>query len=114
MSLLSGFQLSHKLNASFFFAEFLFFVMADPYFCILAFPTLYFFSCAKILDRNSNEAIMKKDVLFLTGIENFSTIIEKDAYYVDKTSYLKELFMSSSEVMNALLFVPADSVKHLT
>ena len=49
---------------------------------------------------------MKKDVLFLTGIENFSTIIEKDAYYVDKTSYLKELFMSSSEVMNALFIRP--------
>ena len=49
---------------------------------------------------------MKKDVLFLTGIENFSTIIEKEAYYVDKTSYLKELFMSSSEVMNALFIRP--------
>ncbi|MDY6466916.1 MAG: AAA family ATPase, partial [Succinivibrio dextrinosolvens] len=49
---------------------------------------------------------MKKDVLFLTGIENFSTIIEKEAYYVDKTSYLKELFMSTSEVMNALFIRP--------
>ncbi|MBQ9221661.1 AAA family ATPase, partial [Succinivibrio sp.] len=42
---------------------------------------------------------MKKDVLFLTGIEDFSTVIEKNAYYVDKTSYLKELLMSDSEVM---------------
>lgn len=49
---------------------------------------------------------MKKDVLFLTGIEDFSTIIEKKAYYVDKTSYLKELLMSSSEVMNALFIRP--------
>ncbi|SFK63226.1 Predicted AAA-ATPase, partial [Succinivibrio dextrinosolvens] len=49
---------------------------------------------------------MKKDVLFMTGNEDFSTIIEKDAYYVDKTSYLKELFMSSSEVMNALFIRP--------
>ena len=57
---------------------------------------------------------MKKDVLFLTGIENFSTIIEKDAYYVDKTSYLKELFMSSSEVMNALFIRPRRFGKSLT
>ena len=49
---------------------------------------------------------MKKDVLFMTGNEDFSTIIEKNAYYVDKTSYLKELFMSSSEVMNALFIRP--------
>ncbi|MDD7287007.1 MAG: AAA family ATPase, partial [Succinivibrio sp.] len=49
---------------------------------------------------------MKKDVLFLTGNENFSTIIEKNAYYVDKTAYLKDLFMSSSEVMNAIFIRP--------
>jgi len=49
---------------------------------------------------------MKKDVLFMTGNEDFSTIIEKNAYYVDKTSYLKELFMSSSEVMNSLFIRP--------
>ena len=35
---------------------------------------------------------MPKDLLFLTGIENFRTIIERNAYYVDKTAYLKELF----------------------
>ncbi len=34
---------------------------------------------------------MKKDVLFMTGNEDFSTIIEKKAYYVDKTSYLTQL-----------------------
>ena len=39
---------------------------------------------------------MKKGVLFLTGIEDFSTIIEKNAYYVDKTPYLKDLLMSDS------------------
>ncbi|MBQ9221629.1 MAG: AAA family ATPase, partial [Succinivibrio sp.] len=60
---------------------------------------IWFNSCAKILYRNSKEAFMKKDVLFLTGIEDFSTVIEKNAYYVDKTSYLKELLMSDSEVM---------------
>ena len=49
---------------------------------------------------------MKKDVLFMTGNEDFSTIIEKNAYYVDKTSYLKELFMSSSEVMNSFFIRP--------
>ena len=49
---------------------------------------------------------MKKDVLFLTGIEDFSTVIEKNAYYVDKTSYLKELLMSDSEVMNAIFIRP--------
>ncbi|MBO6258493.1 MAG: AAA family ATPase [Succinivibrio sp.] len=49
---------------------------------------------------------MKKDVLFMTGNEDFSTIIEKKAYYVDKTSYLKDLFLSSSEVMNALFIRP--------
>ena len=49
---------------------------------------------------------MRKDVLFLTGIEDFSTVIEKNAYYVDKTSYLKELLMSDSEVMNAIFIRP--------
>lgn len=49
---------------------------------------------------------MSKDVLFLTGVEDFSTIIEKKTYYIDKTSYLKELFMSTSEVMNALFIRP--------
>ena len=49
---------------------------------------------------------MKKGVLFLTGIEDFSTIIEKNAYYVDKTPYLKDLLMSDSEVLNALFIRP--------
>ena len=49
---------------------------------------------------------MKNDVLFMTGNEDFATIIEKNAYYVDTTPYLKDLFMSSSEVMNALFIRP--------
>ena len=51
-------------------------------------------------------AHMSKDLLFLTGSENFRTIIEKNAYYVDKTAYLKTLFMSSYEVMNPLFIRP--------
>ena len=49
---------------------------------------------------------MPRDLLFLTGSENFRTIIEKNAYYVDKTAYLKELFLSSYEVMNPLFIRP--------
>ena len=49
---------------------------------------------------------MSRDLLFLTGIENFRTIIEKNAYYVDKTAYLKTLFLSSYEVMNPLFIRP--------
>ena len=49
---------------------------------------------------------MEKDLLFLTGSENFSEIIERGAYYVDKTAYLKELFLSSYEVMNPLFIRP--------
>ena len=49
---------------------------------------------------------MSKDLLFLTGSENFSEIIERGAYYVDKTSYLKELLLSSYEVKNPLFIRP--------
>ena len=49
---------------------------------------------------------MPRDLLFLTGSENFRTIIEKNAYYVDKTAYLKELFLSSYEMMNPLFIRP--------
>jgi hypothetical protein len=48
---------------------------------------------------------MPKDLLFLTGSENFSEIIEEGAYYVDKTSYLKELFLTST-VKNPLFIRP--------
>ena len=47
---------------------------------------------------------MSKDLLYLTGSENFSEIIEKGAYAVDKTAYLKTMFLSSYEVKN-LLFI---------
>lgn len=47
---------------------------------------------------------MPKDLLFLTGGENFSEIIEEGAYYVDMTSYLKELFLTRT-VKNPLSMV---------
>ncbi|MBO6259171.1 MAG: AAA family ATPase, partial [Succinivibrio sp.] len=47
-----------------------------------------------------------KDIKFLTGCEDFSRIIEENAYYVDKTAYLKTLFLSTSEVMNSLFIRP--------
>jgi len=52
------------------------------------------------------EADMSKDLLFLTGSENFAEIIEEGAYYIDKTSYLKTLFLSSYVVKNPLFFRP--------
>ena len=52
------------------------------------------------------EKNMPKDLLFLTGSENFAEIIEEGAYYVDKTSYLKELFLSSYVVKNPLFIRP--------
>ncbi len=48
---------------------------------------------------------MKKEVLFFTGSEDFSEIINANAYYVDKTSYLKNLFLTSS-VKNAIFIRP--------
>jgi hypothetical protein len=49
---------------------------------------------------------MPSDLLFLQGCKNFRTTIEKNDYYVDMTSYLKDLFMSSYEVMNPLFIRP--------
>lgn len=49
---------------------------------------------------------MKKNVVIFNGGENFATLIEKGAYYVDKTAYLKELFLGNSEVMNPLFIRP--------
>ncbi len=48
---------------------------------------------------------MKKDVLIYTGGENFAEIINNGAYYVDKTSYLKPLFITST-VKNPLFIRP--------
>ena len=61
------------------------------------------------------EKNMSKDLLFLTGSENFAEIIERGAYYVDKTAYLKALFLSSYEVKNPLFIsVPAALARLLT
>ena len=49
---------------------------------------------------------MRKDVLLYTGGEDFSEIISAGAYYVDKTAYLKTIFLSSSEVKNSLFIRP--------
>lgn len=51
------------------------------------------------------EAVMKKDLLFYTGTEDFPEVINDGAYYVDKTSYLKDLFLSGS-VKNPLFIRP--------
>ena len=41
-------------------------------------------------------------IAVLPGCESFEKLIESNAYYVDKTSYLKNLLESSDEVENAL------------
>ncbi len=46
-----------------------------------------------------------KEKIFLTGCEDFAEIIETGAYYVDKTSYLDELFIKSP-VKNPLFIRP--------
>ncbi|MBO6258921.1 MAG: AAA family ATPase, partial [Succinivibrio sp.] len=43
---------------------------------------------------------------FVTGSEDFAEIIDSGAYYVDKTAYLKTIFLSSSEVKNSLFIRP--------
>ena len=40
---------------------------------------------------------MSSKEVVLTGTEEFSELIESGAYYVDKTSFLKELFMGISD-----------------
>ena len=47
-----------------------------------------------------------KDIKFNTGSEDFKEIINGNSYYVDKTSYLKNILMSSSEVKNSLFIRP--------
>ena len=47
-----------------------------------------------------------KDIKFITGSEDFAEIIDSGAYYVDKTAYLKTIFLSSSEVKNHLFIRP--------
>ncbi|MBO6258479.1 MAG: AAA family ATPase, partial [Succinivibrio sp.] len=47
-----------------------------------------------------------KNIKFVTGSEDFAEIIDSSAYYVDKTAYLKTIFLSSSEVKNSLFIRP--------
>ncbi|WP_031492704.1 AAA family ATPase [Succinivibrio dextrinosolvens] len=47
-----------------------------------------------------------KDIKFNTGSEDFEEIIDGGAYYVDKTAYLKNILLSSSEVKNSLFIRP--------
>ena len=49
---------------------------------------------------------MSQDIIFQKGGESFKTFIERNAYYVDKTSYLKTLFMGTSDDMNPLFIRP--------
>ena len=49
--------------------------------------------------------MLSKEVV-LTGTEEFSELIESGAYYVDKTSFLKELFMGNSLAKNPLFLRP--------
>ena len=47
-----------------------------------------------------------KDIKFNNGSEDFKEIINGNSYYVDKTAYLKTLFLSTSEVKNSLFIRP--------
>ena len=49
---------------------------------------------------------MKSRSSFLAGCEDFARIINSGACYVDKTAYLKTLFMSDSEVKNLWFMRP--------
>ncbi len=47
-----------------------------------------------------------KDIKFNIGCEDIEELINGGAYYVDKTAYLKNILMSSSEVKNSLFIRP--------
>ena len=47
-----------------------------------------------------------KDIKFNNGSEDFKEIINGNSYYVDKTAFLKTLFLSTSEVKNSLFMRP--------
>ena len=49
---------------------------------------------------------MSSKEVVLTGTEEFSELIESGAYYIDKTSFLKELFMGNSLAKNPLFLRP--------
>jgi len=57
---------------------------------------------------------MEADMKFDTGAENFAEVINKGSYYVDKTSYLKNIFMSMDDDKNLLLLRPRRFGKTLT
>ena len=59
------------------------------------------------------EKNMQKDIIFQKGGESFSTIIERNACYVDKTSYLKTLFFGTSDDLILSLSVFAALVRLL-
>ncbi|MBQ7739455.1 MAG: AAA family ATPase, partial [Desulfovibrionaceae bacterium] len=43
---------------------------------------------------------------FAVGTESFEMIIKNGSYYVDKTAYLKELFMGSTKAQANLFIRP--------
>ena len=49
---------------------------------------------------------MSSKEVVLTGTEEFSELIKSGAYYIDKTSFLKELFMGNSLAKNPLFLRP--------
>ena len=55
---------------------------------------------------------MTSDIVFKNGCENFADFIERNGYYVDKTSYLKELFSGLSDDTNPLFIRPRRFGKH--
>ncbi len=55
---------------------------------------------------------MTSGIVFKNGCENFADFIERNGYYVDKTSYLKELFSGLSDDTNPLFIRPRRFGKH--
>ncbi len=49
---------------------------------------------------------MTSGIVFKNGCENFADLIERHGYYVDKTSYLKELFLGLGDDTNPLFIRP--------
>ena len=49
---------------------------------------------------------MTSGIVFKNGCENFADLIERNGYYVDKTSYLKELFTGLGDDTNPLFIRP--------
>jgi len=49
---------------------------------------------------------MGQEMIFNTGLEDFRKVIESGSYYVDKTSYLKELLAGSNGMFNSIFLRP--------